>query len=64
MMTDYEWYLKNDLSTCEGKWVAIMAEKVVASSEDLNELLKEFKDRYSFEKVAIAKIPDRRAALV
>ncbi len=53
---DYEWYLKQDLSRYNGKWVAIYNKRVVASSKDLRKLFREFKKKYPDKTPLLARI--------
>ena len=54
--TDYEWFIKTDLSKYSGKWVAILDKKIVASSENIEQLMKETKNKFFKEKPLITKI--------
>ena len=38
--SDYEWYLKADLSRFEGEWVSIHEKKVIAHSKDLKNIIE------------------------
>ncbi len=53
---DYEWYLKQDLSRYNGKWVAIYNKRVVASGKNLRNLFREFKKKYPDNTPLLAKI--------
>jgi hypothetical protein len=63
-MGNYQWYLKNDLRTYAGKWVAIANEKVIAADADLQRLTKEVAQQRPLDDVSFAKVPKQNAALV
>lgn len=54
--TNYEWYLKKDLSSYGGEWVAIIDEKVVAHGKDVSEVIKEVKTKHSNKMPLITKV--------
>lgn len=53
---EFEFYLKADLSKYEGKYVAIVGDKVVASGDNAKEVLEEAK-RKTGKTPTLAKIP-------
>jgi len=61
---EFEFYLKADLSKYEGKYVAIVGDKVVASGFNAKEVLEEAKRKYPDKKPALAKIPKEEALIL
>lgn len=57
-MTDsqYEWYLKQDFSRYDGKWIAIADNKVVASNRDVRKVMNVFTKKYPKKIPFLAKI--------
>lgn len=62
-MSNYSWFLNADVSEFEGKWIAILDERVVASSEHLKSIMEEVKTKYAQEKVSLVKIPSSKEAI-
>ena len=60
---DYEWFLEQDLTEYSGKWLAILNKKVVAYGNDVNQVIKQVKDRYPNKKPLITKIRDKLSIL-
>ncbi len=54
---EFEFYLKADLSKYEGKYVAIVDNKVVASGANAKDVLEEAKRKFPHKKPMLAKIP-------
>jgi hypothetical protein len=56
MYSDYEYLTNLDLSKYAGKWVAVCDSKVVASSENIQELIKESKAKCGTKKPIVTKV--------
>ena len=54
---EFEFYVKADLRKYQGKYVAIVDDKVVASGDNAKEVLEEAKRKYPGKKPLLAKIP-------
>ena len=54
--SDYEWFLREDLSRYSGKWVAIINRSVVGSDNDFHKLLQETRKKYPRGKPLITKV--------
>ena len=54
---EFEFYVKADLSKYEGKYIAIVEDKVVASGNNAKLVLEEAKRKYPGKTPALAKIP-------
>ncbi len=53
---DYKWFLEQDLTEYSGKWLAILNKKVVAYGPDINQVIKQTKDKYPNKKPLITKV--------
>ncbi len=60
---EFEFYLKTDLSKYEGKYVAIVGEKVVASGDNAKEVFEEAKEKTG-KIPTMAKIPKAEALIL
>lgn len=58
---EFEFYLKADLSKYEGKYVAIVGDKVVAHGNNAKDVLDEAKKKYPDKIPTLAKIPKEEA---
>lgn len=56
MYSDYEYLTNLDLSKYSGKWVAIYNSKIVASSENIQDLIKESKAKCGAKKPVVTKV--------
>ena len=54
---EFEFYVKADLSRYEGKYVAIVGDKVVASGDNAKEVLGEAKKKFPDKMPMLAKVP-------
>ena len=54
---EFEFYLKADLSRYEGRYVAIVGNKVVAHGDNAKEVIEEAKRRFPDKTPTLAKIP-------
>ena len=56
MYSDYEYLTRLDLSKYAGKWVAVCDSKIVASTDNIKELIKESKAKCGTKKPVITKV--------
>ena len=63
MESNYEIYLKTDLSGYIGKWVAICDKGVVAVGNNAKEVYYEAQKKHPGKKVLLVKVPDKEAML-
>ena len=54
---EFEFYLKADLSKYEGKYVAIIEDKVIASGDNAKKVLEEARRKIPDKTPTLAKIP-------
>ncbi|MBI4981360.1 succinyl-CoA synthetase subunit alpha [Candidatus Woesearchaeota archaeon] len=62
--TEFEFYVKADLSKYGGKYIAIVGEKVVASGDNAKEVLEEAKKKFPNMIPTLAKIPKEEALIL
>ncbi|MBN4049151.1 succinyl-CoA synthetase subunit alpha [archaeon AH-315-M20] len=58
-VTNYDWFIENNLDKYAGKWVAIDNNKVLVSDLKLDILLKRIKEKYPKSRPIIGKITDK-----
>lgn len=54
---NYEWFLKADLSSYQGLYIAIAHEQVVAKGEDPGQVYEQAKTRFPNEETILWKVP-------
>jgi len=60
----YNTLLEADISTVEGKWVAIIGRKIVRSDPDFSKLFKEVKHDFPKAQPMIIKVPKREILIL
>jgi len=53
---DYEWFLKQDLSSYQNKWFAILHKKVIDSGDDVGALMLRVKKQHPKEEPFITRV--------
>ncbi len=61
---EFEFYLKTDLSKYEGKYVAIVESKVVASGSNAKDVLNEAMQKHPGIVPTLAKVPKAEAMIL
>ena len=60
---NYEWFLKSDFKDYSGKWLAIIDKKIVASGNDVKQVINETKQKYPDKKPFVTKVRDALSIL-
>lgn len=60
---NYEWFLKKDFSKYSGKWLAIIDQKIVASGDNVNQVIKDAKKEHPHKRPFITKVRDALSVL-
>ena len=63
METNYEFFMKTDVSEYIGEWIAIIDSNIVAHGKNLKEVLNQAKQIYPGKRPLIAKIPDKETMI-
>ncbi len=61
--SDYEWFLKEDLSKYSGKWLAIIDKKIVAEGDNVEKIINDVRKKFPNKKPFITKIRDKLSIL-
>jgi len=61
--SNYEWFLKKDLKGYTGKWLAIIDKKIVATGDNVKEIINKTKQKYPTKKPFITKVKDKLSIL-
>jgi hypothetical protein len=63
MATNYEVFLKTDLSEYTGKWIAIADNKVVSSGDNVKEVMDKATKAAPKKKVTLVKVPEEETLI-
>lgn len=63
-LSNYEYFLKLNVSSYKGKWVAITDNKVAAVGERADETFKAAKKKYPKSNISITKVPSAGALVL
>lgn len=63
MISNYQFFLENDLSSYIGEWVAICNKTIVAHGKDVKEVFRLAKQKYPKEKPLLTKIPEKETMI-
>ncbi|MCR4327489.1 MAG: DUF5678 domain-containing protein [Nanoarchaeota archaeon] len=47
----------------KGKWVVLLEQRIIASGDDLKEIIKESQRKYPNQKFVLAKVPEEGAMI-
>ena len=61
---DYEYYLNADLHGFEGKWIAILRKKVIASGDSFNDVAMEAEKLAGSVRPLFAHVPSKVAEIL
>ncbi|GFO96655.1 putative uncharacterized protein [groundwater metagenome] len=64
MSTEFEFFLKADLSKYKGLYVAILDDKVIVSGENAKQVWEDCKRKYPDKTPTLAKIPREEALIL
>ncbi len=64
MSDEFDFYLKADLKKYEGKYIAIIGNKVVASGTNAKHVISEAKKKYPDKKPTLAKVPKEETMIL
>ena len=63
MVTNYEFFMKTDLSNYIGKWIAICREKIVSSGDNPKKVFGDAKKKYPSERFLLTKVPEKETMI-
>ncbi len=63
MNANYELFMKEDLSSYIGEWIAICDKKIVAHGKDFKKIFEEVKERCPNKRPLITKVPEKETMI-
>ncbi len=64
IIENFDFFLKKDLTKFSGKWVAIVNKNIVASSDNLKNMMDEIKKKHPEKEPLIVRAPTRSALIL
>ena len=64
MNGDYEWFMQSNLDEYTGKWIAIVNKKIVATSENVTDVLKKVREECPKTTPFVTKVPEKMLMVV
>jgi len=64
MSKNYEWYITADTSEFEGKWIAVVNQRVIAHGENAKDVLEEAERKFPDTVPSIIKVPKRETLVL
>jgi len=61
--TNYEFFLKTDMSDLIGQWVAISNGKIVAHGESPKKVMAEAKEKNPKDRILLVRVPDKETMI-
>lgn len=61
---NFDFFIDEDMHKFSGKWIAILNKKVVASGENLKEMLREVKEKYPKQEPLIVRAPTEKLLIL
>ena len=63
MDKNYNFYMKTDLDSYIGEWVAICDEKIVSHGKDVKKVFSEAKERCPQKQSLVTKVPEKETMI-
>ena len=60
LTTNYNWFIKQDMSEYSGKWIAICKKAVVGNGKNAKEALEKAQKKCPGEEPILTKIPSKK----
>jgi len=60
---NYQFFMKTDLSSYIGEWIAICNQKIVAHGKDIKNVFKEAREKYPKSKPLITRVPEKETMI-
>ncbi len=63
MGQNYQFFIKTNLDSYIGKWVAICDKKIISHGKDPKKVYKEAKDRFPNKRIMLTRVPDKETMI-
>ena len=63
MGQNYQFFIKTNLDSYIGKWVAICDKKIISHGKDPKKVYKEAKDRFPNKRIMLTRVTDKETMI-
>lgn len=63
MDKNYQFFMKTNIDSYIGKWIAVCNEKIVAHGKDAKKVFKEAKEKCPKERPLLTRVPDKETMI-
>ena len=63
MDKNYQFFMKANIDSYIGQWVAICNQKIVSHGKDVKKVFKEAKEKYPTERPLLTRVPDKETMI-
>jgi len=62
-MNNYNFFMKTNVDSYLGQWIAICREKIVSHGKDAKKVFEEAKEKYPKDRPLLAKVPEKETMI-
>jgi len=63
MDKNYQFFMKENIDSYIGEWIAIAGQKIIAHGKDLKKVFKEAKEKNPKDRPMITRVPDKETMI-
>ena len=63
MNKNYQFFMKANIESYIGQWVAICNQKIVSHGKDVKKVFKEAKEKFPKERPLLTRVPDKETMI-
>ncbi len=60
---NYQFFMKADISSYIGEWIAVCNQKIVAHGKDVKTVFNEAREKYPKQKPLITRVPEKETMI-
>ncbi len=61
--SNYQFFMKTDISSYIGQWIAVCNQRIVAHGKDVKEVFKEAKEKCPRQRPLITRVPEKETMI-
>ncbi len=63
MQQNYQFFMKKNLDSYIGEWVAVCNKEIISHGKDAKKVFREAKKKYPNQKILLTRIPDKETMI-
>ena len=63
MKTNYDFFMKTDLSNFIGEWVAIYNQRIISSGKSAKQVFREARKKHPKARILLTKVPEKETMI-